>query len=83
MEPFETDLFISYAHIDNRPLPPEQEGWISRFHLTLAGFLGQYLGRDANIRRDRKPPPGAGTGLFASGASTGQATRSCSVLRTT
>jgi hypothetical protein len=54
MERFETDLFISYAHIDNKPLPPEQQGWISRFHLTLAGFLGQYLGREANIWRDRK-----------------------------
>ena len=35
MARFETDLFISYAHIDNQPLTPEQKGWISRLHASL------------------------------------------------
>jgi hypothetical protein len=32
---FDKHLFISYAHIDNQPLTPEQQGWISRFHKSL------------------------------------------------
>lgn len=46
------DLFISYAHIDDQPLPPEQEGWISRFHSTLQAFLEERLGRTVQIWRD-------------------------------
>jgi len=36
---FEKDLFISYAHIDNLPLSPEQQGWISRFTPSLEALL--------------------------------------------
>jgi hypothetical protein len=24
--------FISYAHIDNQPLPTEKDGWVTLFH---------------------------------------------------
>ena len=51
---FETDLFISYAHIDDQPLSPEQLGWISRFHTALEALLSMRLGRKARIWRDPK-----------------------------
>ena len=47
-------VFISYAHIDNLPLSPEQQGWISRFHHTFSVFLSQRLGLQAEIWRDQK-----------------------------
>jgi hypothetical protein len=54
MARFDTDLFISYAHIDNEPLTPEREGWISRFHAALDALLSMRLGRPAKIWRDDK-----------------------------
>jgi hypothetical protein len=51
---FEADLFISYAHLDNQPLTPEQQGWISRFHISLEALLSMRLGRQAKIWRDPK-----------------------------
>jgi hypothetical protein len=51
---FKTDLFISYAHIDDQPLSPEQKGWISRFHASLEALLSMRLGRKAAIWRDPK-----------------------------
>ena len=51
---FDKQIFISYAHIDNQPLSPEQQGWITRFHQTLQGLLDMRLGRDAAIWRDDK-----------------------------
>jgi hypothetical protein len=51
---FEQDLFISYAHIDNQPLTAEQQGWVTRFHATLAAQLSMRLGSVARIWRDDK-----------------------------
>src|SRR5687768_10693643 len=51
---FEKHLFISYAHMDNQPLTPEQQGWISRFHASLSVMLSMRLGRPAEIWRDEK-----------------------------
>ena len=51
---FEKDLFISYAHIDNEPLTPEQQGWITRFHATLEALLSMRMGGKARIWRDNK-----------------------------
>jgi len=51
---FERHAFISYAHIDNEPLTPEQNGWVTRFHSTLATMLSQRIGQKANIWRDDK-----------------------------
>jgi hypothetical protein len=51
---FEKHLFISYAHIDNQPLTPEQQGWISRFHASLKAMLSMRLGGPAEIWRDEK-----------------------------
>ena len=51
---FEKQVFISYAHIDNEPLTPNQQGWISRFHAALSAMLSMRLGRKAEIWRDVK-----------------------------
>lgn len=51
---FEKDLFISYAHIDNQPLTPEQQGWITRFHASLEALLSMRMGGTARIWRDDK-----------------------------
>jgi hypothetical protein len=51
---FEQNLFISYAHIDDQPLTPGQQGWITRFHARLDALLSMRLGRKAKIWRDEK-----------------------------
>jgi len=51
---FEKDIFISYAHLDNKPLPPDQIGWISRFHESLEAFVSMRLGGKVRIWRDSK-----------------------------
>jgi len=51
---FEKHLFISYAHIDNQPLTPGQQGWISRFHASLEAMLSMRMGGQARIWRDNK-----------------------------
>ncbi len=51
---FETDVFISYAHIDNAPLVPGEEGWISNLHHALAARLPQLIGGEVRIWRDPK-----------------------------
>ena len=51
---FDKHLFISYAHLDNQPLPPEQQGWITQFHASLEAFLSMRLGRKAEIWRDER-----------------------------
>ncbi len=51
---FTKHLFISYAHIDNLPLSPEQQGWITRFHASLEALLSMRMGDKAQIWRDEK-----------------------------
>lgn len=52
---FENDIFISYAHLDERPpLLGEKGGWISAFHTALEAFVCQYLGKKPKIWRDPK-----------------------------
>src|SRR5262249_34342572 len=50
---FMHDLFISYAHRDNQQLD-SNKGWIDLLHERLELRLGQLLGEDPNIWRDRK-----------------------------
>jgi len=52
--PIETDIFISYAHLDNEVVGAEPEGWISRFHRSLEVRLAQLLGHKPRIWRDPK-----------------------------
>jgi hypothetical protein len=51
---FESDLFVSYAHIDDQALTEGQKGWISTFHRALEIRLGQILGKQPRIWRDPK-----------------------------
>ena len=51
---FVYDIFISYAHIDNQSLSPEQEGWISTFHKALQIRLSQIRGTNPKVWRDLK-----------------------------
>lgn len=48
----EFPVFISYAHIDDEPFPPDEEGWISEFHGVLETRLRQVAGRNLKIWRD-------------------------------
>jgi hypothetical protein len=52
--PFNKHLFISYAHIDDRPLTGQEKGWITRFHRDLEDRLTMRLGYDAKIWRDER-----------------------------
>jgi hypothetical protein len=49
-------IFISYAHVDNKPLTAEEKGWVELFHDRLGIRLGQLLGKNWNVRiwRDKK-----------------------------
>lgn len=52
---FANDLFISYAHIDNRSyFPGASRGWIDLLHERLEVRLAQLLGKPPRIWRDRK-----------------------------
>jgi hypothetical protein len=51
---FTNHLFISYAHIDNKRTEENDPGWVDRFDQALKAFLGQAIGDDAKIWRDRK-----------------------------
>lgn len=51
---YDDDIFISYAHIDNQPLTPEQKGWITRFHMSLEAMLSMRRGGKVRIWRDNK-----------------------------
>lgn len=56
MEPISepNHVFISYAHIDNRPLLATEKGWITYFHEALSTLLSQQAGFDARIWRDEQ-----------------------------
>jgi hypothetical protein len=59
---FENHLFISYTYLDNVPLTPAHQGWVTRFHAALEAALSMRLGRKAKIWRDAKL---TGTDVFA------------------
>jgi len=59
---FNQHLFISYSHIDDQPLAPAEQGWVSRLHQSLGAILSMRLGRPALIWRDSKL---AGNDVFA------------------
>lgn len=49
---FETDIFISFSHKDDEPLPGEKAGWVSDLHQALQVRVGQLLGQKPTIWRD-------------------------------
>jgi len=51
--PQEPQVFISYAHLDNKPIQ-DQPGWVDLFDETLSVYLSELLGGEAAIWRDQK-----------------------------
>jgi TIR domain len=51
--PFESDLFVSYGHLDNDTDSDDQQ-WVDRFHRDLQKRLSQYLGEKVDIWRDNR-----------------------------
>jgi hypothetical protein len=51
--PFNDDLFISYAHIDDRPLD-DVKGWVTSFHERLNDRLAMLLGTELKIWWDQR-----------------------------
>jgi hypothetical protein len=58
---FESDLFISYAHLDDEKLTAEQQGWVSNFRVDLKAFAGMEACREVKIWQD---PRLAGNDVF-------------------
>jgi len=52
--PFQYNVFISFAHIDNETPSKEHEGWITMLHRALRVRLAQLLGENPEIWRDPK-----------------------------
>lgn len=50
----EIDVFVSYSHIDNAPLVPGEDGWITSLHHALQVRLRQLIGGEVRIWRDPK-----------------------------
>jgi TIR domain-containing protein len=48
------DIFISYAHIDNKPLVQGKDGWVSIFEGALETRFRQKFGYSPKIYRDKK-----------------------------
>ncbi len=53
------DVFISYAHLDNGPRFPGQQGWISVFQGALKTLLTEKLGREVRLWWDQRDLSGA------------------------
>ncbi len=45
----DSDVFISYASVDNQPLAEGEAGWVTRLHDTLSIRLSQLLGRPPRL----------------------------------
>ncbi|MFL6336586.1 MAG: TIR domain-containing protein [Pyrinomonadaceae bacterium] len=58
---FANDVLISYAHLDNMPLPESNQGWVDIFQDQLRVKLSQILGREPVIWWEKRP---AGDELF-------------------
>jgi hypothetical protein len=51
---FDTDVFISYTHFDNKPRTGDPNGWIDKFQDEFEKRLRQMLGAEVGVYRDRK-----------------------------
>lgn len=52
LDAFEHDVFVSYAHIDNRPDREGERGWVESFERALRLRLLKRFGRDVDVWRD-------------------------------
>lgn len=44
------DIFVSYAHVDDEPLPGVEQGWVRTFVAAFRTYLAQELGRRESVR---------------------------------
>ena len=51
----ESDIFISYASVDDQSITPERQGWISQFHRNLEVRIEQLSGERVKIWRYPSP----------------------------
>src|SRR3954469_17808439 len=49
---YDTDAFISYAHLDDERLSEDRVGWVANLHRALEVRVGQLLGERPRIWRD-------------------------------
>src|SRR3954465_10448965 len=54
MNDYDTDAFISSAHMDNVELVEGRRGWVANLHRALEVRVGQLLGKQPHIWRDPK-----------------------------
>jgi hypothetical protein len=52
---YDNDIFVSYAHVDNEPLPGAEKGWVSTLMSGLKTRLAQLLGRSGDFVVWRDP----------------------------
>ena len=55
LEGFESDVFISYAHVDDLPDRPDiagERGWVDRFASRLKVALWKRMGEEVSVWRD-------------------------------
>ena len=43
---YDYDIFVSYAHVDDRPMPGAAQGWVTTFANCIKTKLAQKLGRN-------------------------------------
>ena len=53
-EPFRSDVFVSYAHLDNLALIEGKPGWVTNLRRCLEIRLGQRLGRQPHVLMNPK-----------------------------
>ena len=51
--PTEYDIFVSYAHVDNKPFDNPQ-GWVDSFVERLSLRLEQLIGKQPAVWRDKR-----------------------------
>jgi TIR domain len=52
--PSNKEIFISYAHLDDKPLDDGAKGWITDFHALLETRLQQTIGYEIDIWKDER-----------------------------
>ncbi len=52
LPPFEEDVFISYAHLDDDTLPRERRGWVAQLDYDLKQLVAAKLREDPAVWRD-------------------------------
>ena len=52
------DVYVSYAHVDNVPAAPNDQGWVAMFTRALEARMRQRLGTEPVVYLDERPPDG-------------------------